>query len=161
MVNVISSAITNAPPPKIVADFLNRRNKVHYLKDHTKENLMQMFEMHPNERPRGKNKTTMPARNYCVITEHAGLMAMDGRLDTEVEIQEGEVAVDGRIDESAKRMVGSTTDVSANAPYNGTRWKFALDICIRAEIDRKDPEGKTKSYGFPIPPLDGVQASLS
>merc|ERR1712230_292725 len=33
MVNIISSAITNKPPPKAVANLLARRNKVHHLRD--------------------------------------------------------------------------------------------------------------------------------
>lgn len=33
MANVISSAIVNAPPPEMMGDILNKRNKIHHL-DH-------------------------------------------------------------------------------------------------------------------------------
>ncbi|CAE6474095.1 unnamed protein product [Rhizoctonia solani] len=68
MVNVISSAITNAPPPDAVADVLNARNKLHRLDHHTSENLMGIFEEGVDGSKRRVNKTCYPARNYCVIT---------------------------------------------------------------------------------------------
>jgi hypothetical protein len=33
MANVISSAIVNTPPPELMADILNKRNKIHHLDD--------------------------------------------------------------------------------------------------------------------------------
>lgn len=72
MVNVVSSAITNAPPPQAVANMMHRRNKIHVLGTHTHEDLMAIFRETPDGKKRAKN-TVMPARNYVIITEHAGL----------------------------------------------------------------------------------------
>ncbi|MCJ1314124.1 hypothetical protein MMC25_007804 [Agyrium rufum] len=47
MVNVISSAITNKPPPKAVANLLARRNKIHHLDHETDETLMPFFDKEP------------------------------------------------------------------------------------------------------------------
>ena len=86
MVNVISSAITNHPPPTAVANLLSRRNKVHHLDPHTDETLLNFFDKAPGDvvvsgsgssieiskRPRRRrrnNLATMPARNYAIITE--------------------------------------------------------------------------------------------
>ena len=33
MPNIISSAIVNTPPPDMMADILNKRNKIHHLND--------------------------------------------------------------------------------------------------------------------------------
>ncbi|CAE6462194.1 unnamed protein product, partial [Rhizoctonia solani] len=68
IVNVISSAITNAPPPEAVGDVLNTRNKLHRLDHHTAENLMDIFEEGVDGSKRRVNKTCYTARNYCVIT---------------------------------------------------------------------------------------------
>ena len=38
MANVISSAIVNAPPPEVMGDILNKRNKVHHLDYEVKQN---------------------------------------------------------------------------------------------------------------------------
>lgn len=83
MPNIISSAITNKPPPKAVADLLARRNKIHHLDDHTDETLLEIFNHDPgmdahNQQTNGNNvqhKTantnhcTMPSRNYAIIAE--------------------------------------------------------------------------------------------
>lgn len=37
MANVISSAIVNAPPPNMMGDILNKRNKLHHLDNEVSE----------------------------------------------------------------------------------------------------------------------------
>lgn len=87
MPNIISSAITNKPPPQAVANLLARRNKIHHLDHDTDETLLEMFNhdpgMHPTtveerktngEKGPGKksgdsNHATMPSRNYAIIAE--------------------------------------------------------------------------------------------
>lgn len=49
---------------------------------------------------------------------------------------------------------GGVGDRSARAPHDGTLKPYALDVCIRAEIDPKDPMGSTLGYGFSIPALE-------
>lgn len=85
--NVISSAITNKPPPAAVANLLARRNKIHHLDHDTDETLLEIFDHDPglkvNSDPEaaktehggpGKktsesNHCTMPSRNYAIIAE--------------------------------------------------------------------------------------------
>lgn len=74
MANVISSAITNKPPPKAVANLLARRNKIHHLRDgNTDETLLKMFDKQPGGVSKSAewNDVTMPSRNYATITEIA------------------------------------------------------------------------------------------
>ena len=44
--------------------------------------------------------------------------------------------------------------ISAATPVDGTMRPFALDVAFRVEIDPKDPDGRTKGYGFSIPALE-------
>ncbi|KAF2422615.1 hypothetical protein EJ08DRAFT_737818 [Tothia fuscella] len=87
MPNIISSAITNKPPPPAVANLLARRNKIHHLDHDTDETLLECFNhdpgMHaeavkersqtgekgPNKKSADSNHTTMPSRNYAIIAE--------------------------------------------------------------------------------------------
>lgn len=78
MPNVISSAITNHPPPQQLADFLARRNRIHHLDEETDETLLHIFDADPHhpERPdethrktKSWNYVTMPSRNYAIISE--------------------------------------------------------------------------------------------
>lgn len=73
MANVISSAITNKPPPSAVANLLSRRNRIHHLDHETDETLMPLFDRDPNPRvskTNTSNSVTMPSRNYAIISEN-------------------------------------------------------------------------------------------
>ncbi|KAK5132641.1 hypothetical protein LTR08_008763 [Meristemomyces frigidus] len=76
MPNIVSSAITNKPPPAAVANLLARRNKIHHLDSETDETLLNLFDKDPGAgQPGVKPKTgdgnhaTMPSRNYAIICE--------------------------------------------------------------------------------------------
>jgi hypothetical protein len=94
MPNIISSAITNKPPPQAVANLLAKRNKIHHLDKETDETLLEIFDRDPalpdgvvanydtngnttdnanGTKPEPKtsdsNHATMPSRNYAIICE--------------------------------------------------------------------------------------------
>ncbi|MCJ1311100.1 hypothetical protein MMC25_004770 [Agyrium rufum] len=69
MPNVISSAIVNTPPPDMMADVLNKRNKIHHLDADTDEDMIPMFTHDVNSSTRN-NKRLLPRRNWCSITEY-------------------------------------------------------------------------------------------
>jgi len=76
MANVVSSAITNKPPPQAVANLLARRNKIHHLDEDTDETLLNMFDKDPGAGQPGvqpktanKNHCTMPSRNFAILCE--------------------------------------------------------------------------------------------
>ncbi|KAK5948260.1 hypothetical protein OHC33_010694 [Knufia fluminis] len=69
MPNVVSSAIVNTPPPEMLADVLNKRNKVHHLDSYTDESMIPMFTHDVNMKKRN-NKHLLPRRNWCSITEY-------------------------------------------------------------------------------------------
>jgi hypothetical protein len=102
MANVISSAITNKPPPNAIANLLAKRNFIHHLDGDTDETLMEMFDhdpgvpkakpagtqqqpdhderehQHPHigkKRTMASNKVTMPSRNYAIIAESSTVVA--------------------------------------------------------------------------------------
>ena len=66
MPNVISSAVVNAPPPDLMADVLNRRNKVHHFDKETDEDMIPLFTNGVDGKPRN-NKRLLPHRNWCSI----------------------------------------------------------------------------------------------
>lgn len=69
MPNVVSSAIVNTPPPDLMADVLNKRNKVHHLDKDTDEDMIPMFAHGVEGKPRN-NKRLLPHRNWCAIREY-------------------------------------------------------------------------------------------
>ncbi|KAK3341130.1 hypothetical protein B0T25DRAFT_465324 [Lasiosphaeria hispida] len=64
--NVISSAIVNTPPPDLMADILNKRNKVHHFDKETDEDMIPIFSHGVDSKPRN-NKHLLPHRNWCSI----------------------------------------------------------------------------------------------
>lgn len=68
--NIISSAIVNAPPPDLMADILNKRNKVHHFDKETDEDMIPIFAHGVDGKPRN-NKHLLPHRNWCSIRPYA------------------------------------------------------------------------------------------
>lgn len=93
MANVVSSAITNKPPPMAVANLLARRNKIHHLDADTDETLLDLFDKDPADgkenvkvttKTNKANLCTMPSRNYAIIRECAALDA-DGTEHADIQ----------------------------------------------------------------------------
>src|SRR6201999_2571250 len=87
--NIISSAITNKPPPQAVANLLAKRNKIHHLDSQTDETLLEFFNQQPGEGEPGvkpksapTNHATMPSRNYAIICESHAHIAEQGAGQT-------------------------------------------------------------------------------
>jgi hypothetical protein len=69
MPNVISSAIVNTPPPDMMADILNKRNKVHHLDANTDEDMIPIF-THDVDGTKRNNNHLLPHRNWCSIRQY-------------------------------------------------------------------------------------------
>ncbi|KAF2831285.1 hypothetical protein CC86DRAFT_366683 [Ophiobolus disseminans] len=68
MLNVVSSAIVNTPPPDMMADIINKRNKIHHLDSQTDENMVPIFTIGVDGKKRNNNHL-LPHRNWCSIRE--------------------------------------------------------------------------------------------
>ncbi|KAI1324766.1 hypothetical protein F5Y16DRAFT_287148 [Xylariaceae sp. FL0255] len=69
MPNIVSSAIVNTPPPDFLADFLNKRNKVHHFDKTADESMIPIFSHGVDGKPRN-NKNLLPHRNWCSIRQY-------------------------------------------------------------------------------------------
>jgi hypothetical protein len=77
MLNVISSAIVNAPPPDRLADFLNRRGKIHHFSNEIDEDMVKIF-THDVDGSKRNNHTLFPRRNWCSIIRQGDVNHGDG-----------------------------------------------------------------------------------
>ncbi|ORY17015.1 hypothetical protein BCR34DRAFT_475551 [Clohesyomyces aquaticus] len=177
MPNVISSAITNKPPPQAVANLLARRNKIHHLDHDTDETLLEIFDRDPGpvgERKKSSdaNHATMPSRNYAIICESSAHPTPTSSAPQPSAPVPPTTTVDGE----AAQETSSPPDPKSNArkpihagekgagtghpAANGLRetglcGPYGLDVTLRVEISPKDPEGRTDGYGFSVPALEG------
>jgi PhoD related phosphatase len=164
MVNIISSAIVNKPPPAAVANLLARRNKLHHLDHDTDETLMSFFNKDPGTSniTATSNHTTMPSRNWAMITENSA----HGATHTNSHLTNGTdtngtsspydnpgKAKDGHSWLHKGEVDAGTTHKAATIEHHGNDKDGSLDICIRVEIDQHDATGQTEPYGMTIPPL--------
>ncbi|KAI1170198.1 hypothetical protein F4777DRAFT_584162 [Nemania sp. FL0916] len=160
MVNVVSSAIVNKPPPAAIANLLASRNKIHHLNADTDETLLNLFDKDPGDSntTRGSNHVTMPSRNYAILTENSpnnralvtnGQMGPDGQ-DTPSNTFDGK---DGHSFLHAGEQDAGTQHKAARPDTHGKRNDGSLDCCIRVEINQHDREGQTEPYGLTIPAL--------
>lgn len=165
MANIISSAITNKPPPKAVANLLARRNKIHHLRDgNTDETLLKMFDKQPGGQMKSAtwNLCTMPSRNYACITEipddpadaasNPPMNGANGDVEVNTTGKAGKyrphTSVDGHSplhagEEGAGTQHPAADGISSEGPLKG-----GLNVAIRVEIDNHDREGKTEGYGM-------------
>jgi hypothetical protein len=178
MANVISSAITNKPPPSAVANLLARRNKIHHLDHDTDETLLDLFDKQPGGNMKGANwnQCTMPSRNYASITEVTG-PAPNGTQQRQQQQQQS--ATNGEISNIANGMThldeekngaitlaGGPLGKDGHSPLHngevgvGTKHPAAdgvssasgmvggLDVSIQVEIDNHSKGAETEGYGF-------------
>ncbi|KAI9738709.1 MAG: hypothetical protein M1834_008214 [Cirrosporium novae-zelandiae] len=174
MVNIISSAITNKPPPSAIANLLARRNKIHHLDDETDETLMNLFDKDPGNSTKtaAKNHCTLPSRNYAVISEveaptiygsnnangyATGLAneALDGAANSKPKNDDFTPAENGHQPLHIGEVGAGTTHPTSNA-LTLSSMIGGLDICLKVEIDPRDSEGITEGYGFSIPALQAT-----
>ena len=163
MANIISSAITNKPPPKAVANLLAKRNKCHHLRDgNTDEMLLKLFDKQPGGHMKSNetNHATMPSRNYACITE----VPDDGAPNTNggPPIVNGDIPDTGHQGKSRPTTYGhdgqkplhigedgagtehpAADGVSTKSPCAG-----GLNVALMVEIDNHDREGHTQGYGL-------------
>ncbi|BCS25623.1 uncharacterized protein APUU_50334A [Aspergillus puulaauensis] len=158
MVNVVSSAITNKPPPKAVANLLARRNKIHHLDPNTDETLMDFIDGQPGgvEKSASWNKVTMPSRNYACITEiETPSTNGDAAQQTAERLP---IPKDGH----SPLHKGESTAGSAHPAADGVGstgdMHGGLNIAIRVEISPQNREGAAHGYGFSVPSLSYVRS---
>ncbi|ORY57517.1 uncharacterized protein BCR38DRAFT_413906 [Pseudomassariella vexata] len=159
MVNVVSSAIVNKPPPAAIANLLAKRNKIHHLNHDTDETLMNLFDKDPGDSNKtvASNHVTMPSRNYAMITENspnnhaAGVNGPRGG-DGEVATNEFDGNDGHSFLHSGEKNAGTKHKAAIPATH-GKGNDGSLDCCINVEVDQHDREGKTEPYGLNIPAL--------
>lgn len=172
MANIISSAITNKPPPQAVANLLARRNKIHHLDHETDETLLEMFDENPGEGEEGvedktakKNNATMPSRNYAIITEsssHHGAQT-NGTLTNGAIDGPGSTAdnTDFTLPKNMREPIhkgeiqaGTQHPAAGGINKTGLAGRDGLDVSIRVEIQPGAKDGRTDGYGISIPALE-------
>ncbi|KAK3056231.1 hypothetical protein LTR09_002738 [Extremus antarcticus] len=175
--NIVSSAITNKPPPQAVANLLARRNKIHHFDHETDETLLELFDKQPGAGEPGvkpksaaNNKATMPSRNYAIIAESHPHRGSTGQADGA--LANGANGINGSAEAQAdntdfvlpknprepihkgEQHAGASHPAASGLTRTGLAGLDGLDVTIRVEKNPEDREGRTEGYGLSVPALD-------
>lgn len=136
MFNVISSAITNAPPPDAMATLLNKRLGIHHFNTHTDEDAVPLFTANPDGTQR-ENHQFLNKRNWSDLIIGAQSTAKD---------KVGERRFPG--------PVGSkSTSLTDSRHIKYPLLADSLVTTLHVEDDPTDFDCKTAGYEVLIPPL--------
>ena len=170
MPNIISSAITNKPPPQPVANLLAKRNKIHHLDHETDETLLELFDKQPGEGEPGvkpksapSNHCTMPSRNYAIICEshEHNTREANGPMTNGITNGESPESFSAPKDprqplHKGEEGAGTSHPAAEGLRRTGLAGLDGLDVTIRVEKNPSDREGHTHGYGLSVPALDSV-----
>lgn len=131
MLNVISSAITNTPPPVKMADFLNKRTKIHHLSPTVDEDMVRVFNVDVDGSKRN-NTHLLPRRNWCSIA------VQSDKTSANKDLVPGQAAF--------KNLTSSSERLYKDMPG-------ALNIVLHMEKDPQNLEGTTVPYDIIVPQL--------
>ena len=167
--NIVSSAITNKPPPQAVANLLAKRNKIHHLDHDTDETLLELFDKQPGDGEEGvkpksgpTNHCTMPSRNYAIITEshsHTSPPA-NGAITNGIQHDTTDNNADFPLPNNPRHPLhrgeehaGTDHPAADGISKTGLAGLHGLDVSIRVEKNPLDTQGHTHGYGLSIPAL--------
>lgn len=172
ILNVISSAIVNTPPPETMADFLNKRNKMHHFDLRTDENMVAIFPVDVDGSHRN-NQRLLPRRNWCSIIELDNLQKIDPKAarigeDRRPGPMGSEFQTSGTY---TSHMGGGNKSSNAGKKVEHIDLKpndyelpiealeSSLSLTLRVEIDPSQPEGHANPYEILVPELQMTPSS--
>ncbi|KAF8476167.1 hypothetical protein BDZ91DRAFT_788803 [Kalaharituber pfeilii] len=123
MLNIISSAITNKPPPEAVAKLLARRNKIHKFDMFTHETLAPVFEKDVDGKEKGRRgAAVMPRRNYVVLQVGEGREWRNGAG------RQGDLRVEFRVEKERGEPRGETVGYGVAVPALRIKPNLTIEI---------------------------------
>jgi hypothetical protein len=159
MPNVISSAIVNTPPPELMADVLNKRNKVHVLNPYTVEDMIPMF-THDVDGKLRNNKRLLPHRNWCSIREYQP-GATPPPTPPETPSLSGSEAEDYSQEKPQRRFSLSRDDVNPRNLFRRLSSRGAPPSSYRDDMDFSQTQRPASHDGSRPPPSFGQFMSQS
>ncbi len=154
MLNVITSAIVNTPPPNALATLMQKRSKIHHFTKDTDEDLENIFKLDVDSTKRNTTKF-MNRRNWCSIVK---VDELDIKLKTK---PSGPVwsSFIGSSNTSNINENNIKEGIYINSPGSGSStveypiFKDSLSIQLHVEKDRTDVKANTAVYEVIVPAL--------
>lgn len=164
MVNVISSAVTNTPPPAAVAKVLQKKTPIHHFDRETDEDAVPIFNFDTNGQTHRNETCFLPHRNWSDIVPIQNILN-NKYLQNFYRLNLGESLLPGMV--TKEFGLESVTDVKStkaaighhNPPYPVT--EGGVMATLHMETESKNMDSKTTAYSMPIPELRITKDKLS
>lgn len=154
MLNVISSAVVNTPPPDQMAKLLQKRVKNHHFDASTDEDSVPIFTTDVDGENRSSN-AFMNRRNWSDIIPVTTVLK-NKYLNDQYKFEIGDKIVPGRV--GIKTQIDEKTNIG-HIPYPVT--EKGIIATIHIEKDTSSAESETVGYTIPIPELQATEENLS
>lgn len=163
MLNVISSAVTNAPPPAAVSKVLQKKTPVHHFDHETDEDAIPIFNFETNGETQRNITCFLPQRNWSDIIPIENVVNNE-HMNNFYRFKLGDRLVPGMVTkeyglESVKHIDSENLKGYHNPPYPVT--KRGVLATLRVEVDSTNIDSKTTAYSVPIPELRTTKDKLS
>lgn len=163
MVNVISSAVTNAPPPPAVSKVLQRKTPIHRFDHETDEDAVPMFNFETNGGAPRQITCFLPQRNWSDIIPIKNVLNNEHmqnfyRLKLGARLLPGMVTREYGL-ESVDKIKSNNSKGHRNPPYPVT--ERGVMATHHVETESTNINSKTTAYSMPIPELRITKDKLS
>lgn len=157
IINLISSAIVNAPPPTGMVKFLTMRSKKHYLNKSTSEDMVPLFGIEPGKTDKRLYPLFMNKRNYADLIPVSNLPKdyVTKRYTDDIKNSE-KYFLPGPVTGQCKSL-NLKENIEKSSHTNGL-FGYPIDMkgivaTIHVEIESKNTQSETGNYEILVPSL--------
>lgn len=148
LINLISSAIVNVPPPQGMADFMKRRAILHHLTDKVNEDMIPFFKEHE-----GENQLFKARRNFSDLIPIENL-SDDARLKRYGSAEPNdEEFIPGESNNLERAQTRNENHSQTNGKIGYKYCKDSVVVSIHVENEKTNPESTTNQFELFVPPL--------
>lgn len=163
MVNVISSAVTNAPPPPTVSRVLQKKTPIHRFDHETDEDAVPMFNFETNGGTPRQITCFLPQRNWSDIVPIKNVLNNE-HMQKFYRLKLGDRLLPGMVTreyglESVDKIKPNNSKGHRNPPYPVT--ERGVMATHHVETESTNINSKTTAYSMPIPELRITKDKLS
>ncbi|QOU19993.1 hypothetical protein BRETT_004641 [Brettanomyces bruxellensis] len=155
IINVISSAIVNTPPPNGMATMLQKRSKLHTFDLSTKEDVIPLFK-HKVQKPARGNELFFNSRNFSDLILVKNLTHDQQKYFKN--FKQGDLIKAGPISELEVVTPPSDKCDCESTPETHNAYPLHPDsllTSLHVEIDRENTSSETQQFQLLIPALNG------
>lgn len=163
MLNVISSAVTNAPPPAAVAKVLQKKTPIHHFDRETDEDAVPIFNYETTGQHHRSQTCFLPHRNWSDIIPVENVLNNE-YLNKLFRLKLGDRLEPGMVQDGVGLTRKDATNSGAARGHHNPSYPVTergVMATIHVETESTNSNSKTTAYSIPVPELRITKDNLS